>query len=519
MNRLESISALRKDARTAREVSGWNVLYHGFGPLAAQMFAPFLPVGVVVCAFDGAEVDEFARAPRPRGLGAKVFTYERTKGVRHGAVHLFEEYFYRDHEDEIAAAVAALSGRTVAVPFASSESIEEFLFRRTPDVLLGQNPVVVRRFFEDKMRLAAHHREMDVPLPEAARIALLGDLAFAPLAEAYPSGFVLQVAFSQHGAGTEFVFSEADFDRIVGGMRTAMGEAFERTQVKITPYLDGPSLNCTGVVVRGGVALSPPDVQIVGDPRFVSVRGQYIGSDFSYPLGEGEREEVLRITDRVGRWLGAHGYRGNFGVDFLTRLGRDGRIAGIYASEINARLVGESQYMADFEAMADTVPLIWFHLAEFLRWEITAAEIEAYNRALRPVRGAALILYTREKGIFTATGDLRPGVYRIPADPARGPLERLRDGWTLSDTRTDGEFVVTNGVPWTDQDGRRLVIGHPRFGDSEIPLCYLMTRESVLDPADPRRVSAKWVEISRLVERAVGLTPAPPRSLRPVGDD
>jgi hypothetical protein len=512
MNRTESFAALRRDPRTAREAAGWTALYQGFGPLAAQMFDPFMPVGVVVTCFDGEEVDAHARAERPNGLGAKVFTYERKKGVRHGAVHLFDEYFYHDHGDEIAAAIGRVGGRKFICPFNSTPALEDFLFRKAPDVLLAQNPVVVRRFFEDKMLLAREAAAIGAPLPPAARIGLLGGLAYRPLADEYPGGFVLQIGFSQHGAGTDFVFTEDDFARVTAEKRAALGGEFDRAQVKITPFMDGPSLNVTGVVTRGGVALSPPDIQIVGDPRFVSVRGQYMGSDFSFRLPDGAWDEVLRIGRRIGDWLGRHGYRGNFGIDLLSRLGGDGSIADVYVSEINARLVGESQYLADFQTMADQVPLTFFHLAEFLRWDVSPADVEAHNAAIRPVRGAAIILYTREKGVFRAAGGLRSGVYKIPPEPAApgARLDRLRDGWTLSETRADDEIVVTNGVPW---DG--LVIGHPRYGDEGIALLYLMTRESVLDPADPRRISDRWVAIARLVEKAVDLVPTGPRSLRP----
>ena len=462
MSRLDSFAVLKADPRTARETRGWSVVYEGFGPLAAQMFAPFLPVDVILCAFDGAEVDTHARAPRPNGLGAKVFTYERAKGVRHASIGLFDRFFLDDHADAIAAAIAAAPGRKVAIPFASNDAIESFLFRRAPDVFLGQNPAVVRAHFEDKMRLAVHAGEMGVPLPPAARVALAGDLAYAPLAGAYPAGFVMQVAFSQQGAGTEFVFAREDFDRVIESIRAATGETFPRTQIKITPFMNGPSLNCTGVVVRGAVALSPANLQLVGDPRFVdpvvesgtetwapsgiaflgddlfvAVRGQYMGSDFSYPMEPAVRDEVLAIARRIGEWLGRHGYRGNFGIDLLTRM-EGTRIAEIAVSEINARLVGESQYLADFEAVEGIVPLTWFHLAEFLQWDVTPREVEAYDAALRPVRGAALMVYTREKGIFRAAGGLRPGVYRIPEPPVEtARLERLRDGWTFSDIRAD----------------------------------------------------------------------------------
>ncbi len=70
------------------------------------------------------------------------------------------------------------------------------------------------------------------------------------------------------------------------------------------------------------------------------------------------------------------------------------------------------------------------------------------------------------------------------------------------------EFVITNGVPWEG-----LVLGHPRYGDYNVFLCYLHTRESIVEPGNWRIVNKRWREIADRVYAALGLVPCPPRLL------
>ncbi|MCX6357238.1 MAG: hypothetical protein NT045_05085, partial [Candidatus Aureabacteria bacterium] len=112
--------------------------------------------------------------------------------------------------------------------------------------------------------------------------------------------------------------------------------------------------------------------------------------------------------------------------------------------------------------------------------------------------------YTQEKGIFEARGGITAGIYRIE----EGKLVRIRDGYLLSQTRNSDEIVITCGVPWEG-----LVIGHPLYGDYNVHLCYILTRESIVDPDNYRVVSAKWRGVVDLVYRSLGLTPCEPRRL------
>jgi hypothetical protein len=500
---IESLTRLKKTAAERGWFKDKSVVYHGLGPLGAHMWSHFLPISCVIAEYYGEEVPRHIE----EAWGAPVYSYEKYKHVRHGTSGLFLEHFYADHEKEILSTLAKTPGDLLMIPFAPSQKLLDFLYRKAPRLQLLQNTVVIQNYFEDKTMLAWRAEEIGIPLPPLASLFPFSSLNYAALRDRYPNGFVIQIPHSQHGGGTDFVFSEADLAKVVEEKRAMLGKAFDRTQVKITPFLSGPSLNCTGSVCNGSVALSPPDIQIVGDPNLVPNPAMYIGSDFTRQgLTAGERQEVLSITGRIGKWLGSQGYRGNFGVDFLTTVDANFKLKEIYVSEVNARLVGESQYMADFEAMNDVVPLTFFHLAEYLELDITADQIEAYNRELPDVKGSAIIIYTKDKGTHRATGGLKSGVYRF--DENEKPV-RLRDGWTLSDTKTDDEWVLTNGVPWGD-----LVIGHPRYGDECIALFYIMTRESIVDPVNWRLVSERWRKRIEVVRDAAGLVPCEYRSLK-----
>lgn len=500
VNPLESLSKLKKISKAGGWFRDVRLVYQGFGPLAAHMFHHFMPVSGIVADFYGEDVQTYIE----QGWGTPVFSYEAKKRVRHNSVNLFNDYFYKDYGEEIARAFNKLAGTVCFAPFNTTPALHDFLFTHGRHYRLFQNPVIVQNYFDYKARLAWRAKDIGIPIPPESAVQFFGELDYKKLSGKYEQGFVIQIPLSTAGGGTDFVHSREDFEAILERRRKELGAGFARAQVKITPYLSGPSLNCTACVINGEVALSPPDIQIVGDPAMVSTAGQYIGSDFSQRIPRAIRKQILDVMRKTGRWMGANGYRGNFGIDFLTTTGNKGEVAAIYVSEINARLVGESQYMADFQAMKNIVPLSFFHLAEFMELDIKPQWVRAYNEAMPEIEGSALLIYCRKKGTFRSPGKLKTGIFKME----NGKLARLRDGYLLSETKNSDEFVVTNGTPWED-----LVIGHPRYGDHEVFLCYIMTRESIVDPKNWRRVNDKWRKIADTVRDAIGLVPCEYRSL------
>jgi len=501
-DKLKSLTALKKRINKAGWFKDTHLVYHGLGPVGAHMFQHFTPIAAIIGLYYGDEVRRFIEGE----CGTKVFSYEKLNGVRLNDCSDFYHNFLRDHGEEIAAYMSRYDGNICFAPFAPSDAIHEFIFTRAQGWHLLTNIKIAQDYFEFKSRLALEAAKIGIPMPPASRVFLFEDLDYKKLADEYETGFVIQTPLSQAGSGTEFIFSENDFQRVIEEKKKFMGERFGATPAKVTPFLSGPSPNCTGCVVNGAVAVSQPDIQIVGDPYFVKRPGQYIGSDFTVnAFNEEHKKLMFDVVKRVGNWMGSHGYRGNFGVDFLSTVDRENRIKDIYVSEVNARLVGESQYLADFQAMKDSVPLTFFHLAEWMGIrEVTAQEIDEYNKSLPPLEGSALLLYTQEKGIFKAEGGISAGVYRCDD----GKIKKVRDGYLLSQTKNSDEFVLSVGVPW---DG--LTLGHPLYGDFNIHLCYILTRESIVDPHNYRIVSEKWRKIADLVYKAMKLVPCEPRFL------
>jgi len=499
---LNSFELTKKTAEEEKWFKGVNIVYQGFGAMAADMFRDFVKIGAVVSFYYGEDVQTHLE----KNWGIPVFSYEKKKKVRHNTVGLFHDYFYQDYGDEILKTLSKLDGKIAFIPFATTKGLQDFLFSTGGKFHLFQNPVIVQNYFDYKARLAWRAQEIGIPLPPDSIITFFGKLNFEELYNKYGS-FVIQVPISQAGGGTDFVHSKEDFEKIIEMRKKSLGENFEKTQVKITRYLSGPSLNCTGCVVGGAVALSQPDIQIVGDPAITSNPAQYIGSDFSLNAFSPEhRQKMLEITRRIGIWMGKNGYRGNFGVDFLSTLDSQGNLDEIYVSEINARLVGESQYLADFQKMKNCVPLTFFHLAEYMDIPIEPAHIEEYNKNLPDLEGSAIMILSKNKGTFKATGGIKSGVYQCPDGKN---LKRVRDGLTLSDTKSRDEFVITNGVPWEG-----LTIGHPRYGDEDVCLCYIMTRESIVDPKNWKRINNKWKNLIDTVRDSLKLINAPKRSLK-----
>ena len=102
--------------------------------------------------------------------------------------------------------------------------------------------------------------------------------------------------------------------------------------------MDGLSPNINAVVLDETVLLSYPSIQLIGVSECINLRAGYCGNDFSttVSLPETVIQKIYEQTHKVGNWIRQQGYRGLFGIDFVT----DG--STVYPVEINPRFQGST---------------------------------------------------------------------------------------------------------------------------------------------------------------------------------
>ncbi|MCU0298590.1 MAG: ATP-grasp domain-containing protein [Candidatus Nanopelagicales bacterium] len=167
---------------------------------------------------------------------------------------------------------------------------------------------------------------------------------------------VLRVSRSSGGAGVYLVKDADELERTWPGGSDHL--------VAVGPFIeDALPINIGAVVFSPElVALHPASIQLIGLPDCTTRPFGYCGNDFRAfaALDESVVAAVESSTLQVGRWLGSHGYRGAFGVDFLLKEGI------LYFAEVNPRLQGSTAVAAAMATRAGEPDLLLDHLASLL---------------------------------------------------------------------------------------------------------------------------------------------------------
>jgi hypothetical protein len=141
----------------------------------------------------------------------------------------------------------------------------------------------------------------------------------------------------------------------------------DEAYVSVAPYIDAAMpINVAAVVWENDVTLHPASLQLIGVPSLTGRPFGYCGNDFG-AIGDLERERVDEIevaVRRIGRWLGTHGYRGAFGVDFLI----DQRGVPLF-TEVNARFQGSTHASCQISLEEGESCVMLDHLAALLGLE------------------------------------------------------------------------------------------------------------------------------------------------------
>lgn len=152
------------------------------------------------------------------------------------------------------------------------------------------------------------------------------------------------------------------------GQMTTQWPEGDEAFVSVSPFVSGGLPLNVGATVWGGptgeavVTVHHASLQLIGIPSCGNRPFGYCGNDFGAAAGLPDETlaQVERSTRTIGAWLGRHGYRGTFGVDFLVKDGVP------LFTEINARFQGSSALSSRLSVEADLPCLMLEHAAAFL---------------------------------------------------------------------------------------------------------------------------------------------------------
>jgi biotin carboxylase len=126
-------------------------------------------------------------------------------------------------------------------------------------------------------------------------------------------------------------------------------------------------LTIEGCVTRHGTLVGPLMTEMIGLGDLTPYRGGWCGNEVfgegaSAALSSDIRQQAQRATVAIGEHLRQAGYWGYFGLDFLL----DQDTGALYLGELNPRITGVTPLTSQAALEQDEVPLLLFHLLEWL---------------------------------------------------------------------------------------------------------------------------------------------------------
>ncbi len=322
-------------------------------------------------------------------------------------------------------------------------------------------PLMLKDLFDDKLRQLELFSMLGVKTPTTF-VCPLDETTFAKASEILDGPFVVQPPVGSSGENTYFVNNETDFNRVKYILEP-------KQRVKLSKYLPVPSLNghCVVLKTRDGLRsiAACPSFQIVGAHGCTSRAEVYCGNDFSAAASvpKSIREEICKIMENIGLFMGTKGFLGLFGMDFLLNGDE------VLALEINPRFQGSTMLLSLLQVDRGEIPLAALHVMQFMGLieEVTQDFLEQSKRMYRiPYKGAHLIIHSLKDKPYCIEHDMKAGIYTL----VNKAIERVRDGTTYRDIKSPDEWCVLGNLPKMATE----IFQEARFA-------MIQTRKSVLD--------------------------------------
>jgi hypothetical protein len=411
-----------KSAFGAREIFWRNLL--GAYSVGLDRFAP---ISVVACADHGLDLDLIGSRTGIRFYSLEENTRTREAPIGHARPGVEGE----EIERELSRVFGKLPRDRFAIACpVPSKVLDDFV--RETGFLAACTPFDIAEWLGEKTNWFQALDELRLPrLPGFWTRLTRTD--FKAMQRALGSTFVAQLSRGVSGSGTAVIRSYADYTDAV----ERLGDA----TVWVAPFLEGPSLAVGGVVLEKGTAVGYPSVQLVGYQECQASSGAFCGNDYHAvaALPRAMVEDIQEQAERIGRWMGSRGFRGIFGLDFVS----DPELRTGYAIDLNPRWLGSTAIYTQAEDAVGRIPLAALDLAARLGAISEAEALRESEKCRGRVTGSQLVLYAGRECWGQVEKTARAGVYRRENEA----VSFVRDGIQLGDCSHEGEFLVTGGVP------------------------------------------------------------------------
>lgn len=308
-------------------------------------FAGVLPNYHIICT------DFDPIIPILRKQGAKIFCLEEDENVDITNLRNSGKLL------EIVQVLSYIKSHTNDVPkimyFKPSLKLDT-LIRQYGFLPIGNN-AQLNEMYEDKINFYQLEQQSfsDYSIPSV--VGILGKLKYLELYRKFNLPFVLQFGHGWAGKTTFFIKDEKEFINLV--------EKFSYTKVKVSKYIDGFTVLNNCCLYKNQVLISSPAIQIDGISELGGKPGVTCGRQWPVKfISRGQTDEINKISQSVGQIMDMAGFAGFFGIDFLIEKGS----SKVYLSEVNARMTASSAFFTHLEQGLDVIPLLAYHLAQFL---------------------------------------------------------------------------------------------------------------------------------------------------------
>jgi hypothetical protein len=274
-------------------------------------------------------------------------------------------------------------------------------------------PAALRRSLDSKVTTTCLANRAGVPSVPNVLARVDSYATLRRVAHALGPDLVVQLPYGDSGTTTFFISTEADFHLYARQIAA-------QPAVKIMQRIRCRQLTIEGCVTRHGTLVGPLMTEMIGFDDLTPYRGGWCGNEV---FGEGEspalspeiRQQAQHATVAIGEHIRLAGYWGYFGLDFLL----DQDTGALYLGELNPRITGTTPLTSQAALEQDEVPLLLFHLLEWLGVEY-AVDVAQFNqrwvKAEQTTSWSQMILEHTAETVAMVTQAPPSGIWRMAAD-------------------------------------------------------------------------------------------------------